>query len=405
MKKMIAFLILVSLALSLAAVPATAAQSPEGEPNGVWAEEPTPIVDFEYKVNVYDKFVAIEEYIGTDSTVWVPASYKIDGIEYDVRLYGDSVFAYNDKITSAIFDEGITDIPASTFSGCDELRYLYLPSTMGPTGSMIYSIEDSISTIYFGGSDWEWYVVSEDVSEDVLQFIPVYCNSTRSNGSAVFAGVLFDREAALAEAASVTTADAAGEADEADIAGAWAADYTPINNFLYELDKDAKTITLIRYDGSGKKIALSPVYTIDGVDYRLVSLGDRGCFYGETSITSVYIPEGVEYAGANCFNSCSSLRYLYIPSTMKSVTTDFLDYLHNYAVHFNATMHFRTERDIKDYAERADEIDEYEEAGRDVALAANAFIDGFFEGLLEGDEEEPPVEIYFGGTEEQWDNM
>lgn len=163
------------------------------------------------------------------------------------------------------------------------------------------------------------------------------------------------------------------------------------------LDKSNETITLNKYRGDRKKIMLSPVYTVDGVDYSLKTVGDA-CFFGEISITSVYIPEGVTSISDNCFNSCADLQYLYLPSTLKSVTGAFLDYFHKYNIYCDSVAELPEERDLNNYEEVIDDRGQAYELGE----AAGGAVNGFLAGLLDGEDGAVTTEIYFGGTEAQW---
>ena len=183
----------------------------------------------------------------------------------------------------------------------------------------------------------------------------------------------------------------------------WSTEFTPISDFRYSLDKDAKTVTLLKYKGHDKRIMLSPVYTISGIDYNLVSLGDEACFLGEISITSVYIPEGVTYMSANCFNSCASLQHLYIPASINNLESGFLDYLHNYTVHYNASVRMPGERDTNHYNEMIDDTSTAEKTGESVGGAVNGLVSGLLSGMSDNDE--ATVNIYYGGSEEQWNNI
>ena len=185
-----------------------------------------------------------------------------------------------------------------------------------------------------------------------------------------------------------------------DDSGIWASKYTPISDFRYTLDKKEKTITLNRYIGDDEKILLSKTYTIGGEDYNLVSLGDGACFLGEIRITSIYVPEGVTHLGAATFNSCSSLQHLYIPSTMEDLPMDFLDYIHEYTLFCNAETTLPAERDTTNYEESTEEFSQAEELGRSLGGALNGIIGG-----ITSDPDHPIVtEIYFGGSEEQWES-
>ncbi len=184
--------------------------------------------------------------------------------------------------------------------------------------------------------------------------------------------------------------------------GVWAVSFTPVNDFRYVLDKSSHTITLTRYKGDDTKILLSPVYTVGGEDYALVSLGDDACFFGETSITSVCIPEGVTHMGDSTFNSCAALQYLYLPSTVEAVTSGFLSYLGNYTVYTDSQVMLPRERDTNDYEEQIDETSVSGELGESVGRAANGLLAGFAAGLESSSQEPAPMEIYYGGTAEQW---
>lgn len=178
----------------------------------------------------------------------------------------------------------------------------------------------------------------------------------------------------------------------------WANAFTPINDFYYSLDKSNRTITLNKYKEFGKKIMLSPVYTIDGVDYSLKRVGDA-CFFGKVSITSVYIPEGVTSIEDNSFNSCADLQYLYLPSTLTSITGAFLDYLDDYNIYCDSSSYLPESRDTNDYEEIIDNRSEAQELGESAAGALNGLVSGFFDGL---NGTTTTTEIYFGGTESQW---
>lgn len=182
--------------------------------------------------------------------------------------------------------------------------------------------------------------------------------------------------------------------------GIWASKFTPINDFDYELDKSEKTITLLRYQGEDEKILLSPVYTIDGEDYTLISMGGEACFLGELSITSVYIPEGVKYIGENCFNSCTNLEYIYIPSTIDKIGSEFFGYLGEYEVYCDSTSNLPEERDVTNYEEIENDKSDAYKLGESAGKGFSSMIYGFVTG-----DNEVITKIYFGGSEEQWNAL
>lgn len=181
----------------------------------------------------------------------------------------------------------------------------------------------------------------------------------------------------------------------------WADEFTPITDFRYSIDENNKTITLTRYEGNRKKILLSPVYSLDGVDYSLISMGDDACFLCEAYITSVIIPEGVTEISASCFNSCSSLEYLYLPSTLSSIPRDFFSYVDNYEVYCNSQMSLPEARDTVVYHYVPDDTSSAAELGESSGRAVNGLLAGF----NSANEENVVVKIYFGGTDEQWKDL
>lgn len=197
--------------------------------------------------------------------------------------------------------------------------------------------------------------------------------------------------------ASIVGTDSSGEESRPE-SYVWANEFTPIIEFYYSLDKEAKTIKLTRYIGARTKIMMSPVYTIDGEDYRLTSMGDDSTFWGMASMTSVYIPEGVEHVSDMCFEYCHKLEYLYIPTTIKSISPGFLEGLGACKTYFNSSAALSAERDNDNYPETIDMgIDTVvaRKAGESVANIANAIVNGDFSTDIS-------TKIYFGGAESQW---
>ena len=94
-----------------------------------------------------------------------------------------------------------------------------------------------------------------------------------------------------------------------------------IDGFRYLLDSDAKTATLVpKTDGkySGDIIIPEKVKGNDGVEYVVASLG-ASCFEGCTGLTSITIPSSVTSLGDYCFPGCSGLTSITIPSSVTSL--------------------------------------------------------------------------------------
>ena len=99
------------------------------------------------------------------------------------------------------------------------------------------------------------------------------------------------------------------------------AKFEVIDGFRYLLDSDTKTATLVpKTDGkySGDIIIPEKVKGNNGVVYVVTSLG-ASCFEGCTGLTSITIPSSVTSLGDFCFQGCSGLISITIPSSVTSL--------------------------------------------------------------------------------------
>ena len=91
------------------------------------------------------------------------------------------------------------------------------------------------------------------------------------------------------------------------------AKFEVIDGFRYLLDSDTKTATLVpKTDGkySGDIIIPEKVKGNDGVEYVVASLG-ASCFEDCSGLTSITIPSSVTSLGGNCFLNCQKLETVY----------------------------------------------------------------------------------------------
>ena len=94
-----------------------------------------------------------------------------------------------------------------------------------------------------------------------------------------------------------------------------------IDGIRYMLDPDTKTATVLpKMEGKypGDIIIPEKVKGNDGVEYVVASLG-ASCFEGCTGLTSITIPSSVTSLGDGCFQDCSGLTSITIPSSVTSL--------------------------------------------------------------------------------------
>ena len=93
--------------------------------------------------------------------------------------------------------------------------------------------------------------------------------------------------------------------------------YSTDDGFKYNLDTEAKTAKLARFQGSQKAVVIPENVTYNNVTYSVTSLGES-CFYA-CSITSITIPSSVTSLGDKCLDGCYYLTSIDIPSSVTSL--------------------------------------------------------------------------------------
>lgn len=108
----------------------------------------------------------------------------------------------------------------------------------------------------------------------------------------------------------------------------WADEPTDLKYFTYKKNPNDNTITISSYDGYDSKVWISPTYNINDVEYTVTKF-EGSVFFCNDNITSVILPEGLTYMENNTFNSCSNIKYLYLPSTLEPLESGYtlFDYI------------------------------------------------------------------------------
>lgn len=94
-------------------------------------------------------------------------------------------------------------------------------------------------------------------------------------------------------------------------------------NFLQdnEVEVTYETVRQSIYSG---EIVIPANVTYNGKNYYVTSIGERAfwCLVGNTSLTSVTIPEGVISIGNSAFQNCTALTSITIPNSIKQIGVD-----------------------------------------------------------------------------------
>lgn len=93
--------------------------------------------------------------------------------------------------------------------------------------------------------------------------------------------------------------------------------FVTIDGLKFMADTHAKTATLVANNYSGD-IKVPASFTDKGVEYKVTSL-IASCFEGCSNLTSVTLPSTITSLGDNCFKKCFHLKSVNIPSSVTSI--------------------------------------------------------------------------------------
>lgn len=94
-------------------------------------------------------------------------------------------------------------------------------------------------------------------------------------------------------------------------------------NFLQDNEVEV-TYEKVRQSIYSGEIVIPANVTYNGKNYYVTSIGERAfwCLVGNTSLTSVTIPEGVISIGNSAFQNCTALTSITIPNSIKQIGVD-----------------------------------------------------------------------------------
>lgn len=200
---------------------------------------------------------------------------------------GNDAFMGCTSLTSINIPAGVTAIYPNTFKNCAALKNITLSPALTSIYSNAFENCNSLTQLVIPSS-------VTDIRDNVFKNCPnltIYC----VHNSAAYTYAI---KYGIAYIATASPADF---------------DYTGSSN------SSGSFCTIDRYVGSASFVIIPE--TIDGM--KVTAIGDDA-FSSNTTVTEIYIPEGVKTIGANAFANCTSLKLLHIPATANSFKTSAL---------------------------------------------------------------------------------
>ena len=290
------------------------------------------------------------------SSVTIPGSVSIDGINYVVNEIGSGAFRECSNLTAVIMEDGIETIGSNAFYECTTLTNLSFPNTLKTVGATAF---------------WNCYQLTSLVFPEGMQTIGnsafTFCGNVKKivlpstlssigRGAFEFMGKLYavisrietpfnidksvfeinamydeqlQKEIFIQSAATVYVPKGTKAAYEAlegwTLFDGGIVEGDPkeetVNKLIYlynEEDKTAKVVGSDYADSHVDKLTIPTSVSIKGDKYDVKGIG-AGAFWGNGNIDSLVISSGIEAIDGNAFQSCYNLRYLELPSTMKAI--------------------------------------------------------------------------------------
>lgn len=207
-----------------------------------------------------------------------------------VNSIGDAAFR-GSGLTGITIPAGITRIGDSMFSGCDQLASISIPVSVTRIGEGAFYDCDSLRTVYYGGSEEEWYEISIEGWNDPLRGAEIIFDHTDPVASGTCGAQgdnltwTLDRDGTLVISGTGAMAD-------------------------FEMGQDAVIDVWTAY-----KDKVSAVILKEGV----TTVGNYG-LAGFHYLKTVSIPDSVSMIGYGAFSSDSNLTSFTVSSGNQSYT-------------------------------------------------------------------------------------
>ncbi len=218
--------------------------------------------DFRFKINGDGKSVTLVRCFDNGESVAVPKTMEFVGTTYDVTQIGNNAFFYNSGLKKITVHEGITSIGNSVFGASLEVAYFEggVPATWG---NSVFDDKGDGFKIFFIEGKQGWTT-------------PVWMSPDGKNYNTV----------------------------AVDLNG-----YYTLGDYKLKINEDNETATIVKYLGSGGDVTVPETVTLDKT-YTVTQIRDEA-FSDCSGLTSVTLPESINYIGNFAFKDCSNLSAAY----------------------------------------------------------------------------------------------
>ena len=233
--------------------------------------------------------VTNEDYDSYSGVVVIPASFKVNEIDYSVTSIGKSAFSWCSGLTSISIPNSVTSIGKSAFEECSSLTSVTIPNSVTSIGDFAFSRCTDITSITIPNSvtsigDGAFYGCS------CLTSITIP-NSVTSIGDCAFSGCMGINQTIIVDDMFV---------------------FLPTGyEGHYSIPENISIIIGGAFSGCSGLTSVT-------IPNSVTSIGDMA-FYSCSGLTSVTIPNSVTSIGGSAFYGCSCLTSVTIPNSVTSI--------------------------------------------------------------------------------------
>ena len=301
-----------------------------------------------YRINEKEAMVVVAEATLTEANIL--SAVEFEGNQYPVIKINDNVFADNTNLKAVTLPEGLVEIGAFAFNGCQNLGSVALPESLTTLGSYAFysckllktiKIPSGVTTIPYGCflecSLLESVTIPEGVT--TIGEFAFFCSNIKelilpSTVTEIGDNAFYRPKSIICNAATPPTlGDNAFRSNisikvpmASIVAYRQAEGWKNFTNY-YGGEVVADGITY-RIDENGAMVAaaetslteanIPSAVEFEGNQYAVTKINDKA-FSDNTNLTAVTLPESVVTLGSDAFSGCQSLKTIKIPSKVTAI--------------------------------------------------------------------------------------